>query len=241
MPDTASRKGIPLATNTVISGKETDQIAEKPSNNEPTWTLEYDEKTVFLYSIYQKDEVVNTIKQEENQTAPPTGRYPNASVQHFDAGDRALHATSILFFQMGQLVLRLATILHALLSLYLILSPVVTFLSAQNAPGNPLGSVPGSRPITTRLSVIFIALVGANLVLNIMLLVFFCCLSNKVQKSRNAFCVVMIGILVGFATALSACVMLKQKMDPPSDLWSWSCDNKELGIWLEEQHCTGLL
>ncbi|KAH9212646.1 hypothetical protein DL95DRAFT_463827 [Leptodontidium sp. 2 PMI_412] len=211
----------------------------RSSHDEPTWNMDYADKIAFQYSSYQKDDAEDTIKRDENQTAPPTVCYPNAKVQYLDAGNERLHTTSLLLFQMGQLVLRLAAILHAILSLYLILSPVVAFLSAQNTPGNPLGSIPGSRIITTRSSIVFITLVGANLGANIMLLVFFCCLSNKVQKARSAFGVVIIGIFVGFATALGAFLVLKQRTAPPSDLWSWSCDNKNLGIVSEALDFTG--
>ncbi|KAH7330222.1 hypothetical protein BKA65DRAFT_480378 [Rhexocercosporidium sp. MPI-PUGE-AT-0058] len=135
-----------------------------------------------------------------------------------------------LFFREVQQSLRLAVIIHATLSLYLILYPVVAFWSAQKTAGHPLDSIPGTRTVTTRSCTVFVALIGTYLVSNLVLVVIFCCLSKKALKSRKPCYALLLGIGVSFAIALSACLVLKNGAAFPNDLWSWSCDNQKSQI-----------
>jgi hypothetical protein len=190
---------------------------------------------------WQQDDAVDAWKLEDGHTTMPTtidARQPRAGAPGRGDEKRAGHTSLLSFLHMVQFGLRLVAILWASLSLYLILSWTVAFSSAKKMPGDPLASLPGSRETSTRLSTAFVVWITADLVVNFMLAVVFCCWSNKVsfpcqrsvvqmsshsaiqvQNNVEALGLVVAGIAVGFVASVLACSTLKNRTGLPSGVW----------------------
>lgn len=141
------------------------------------------------------------------------------------------HQKSVLIFiRDSRIYIRVLAILTMIVSLSLILTAVISFLSAQNKPGHPLDSVPKPTKITVHPCIVFSGVAAMNLVFSIAILSL-SCISSKFRKSNDAvnasFAIIS---AVGFASSMGACFFLKKENTLQVDLWKWSCDNQKHGI-----------
>ncbi|KAL2067333.1 hypothetical protein VTL71DRAFT_1758 [Oculimacula yallundae] len=180
----------------------------------------------------QDDDNFETKTQEECQMAAQPARHcPTlAHLQDHDERNGASYETLLTYFQVVQYAIRLTTIVSGFVLLYMILGSLNEYLSAKTTPDHPLDTIPGSGAITTGSLTHAIVLVGTNVMLNCILGGIFCVMSIEIHKHCKTRRTVMTGYLLGLATALGVCIVLRNRISPPSDVWSWSCSTYKSGI-----------
>lgn len=138
----------------------------------------------------------------------------------------------LIFLRDSRIYVRGLAVAIMIVSLSLILTAVIRFSQAQNAPGQPLSSVPTpeNSKITDYPCIVFSGIAAMNLVLSVAL-VGLSCLSSKFKKSSNALNATFALLsAIGFASAMGACFFLNKKTKLENDLWKWSCANHRDGV-----------
>jgi len=134
------------------------------------------------------------------------------------------------YLKNSRLWIRTLTILVMITSAALILTAIIKFNNAKNAPGQAFNNLPQPAPITDHPCIVFTGIAVMNLLLSVTVWVLSCC-SSRFHIGYNALngIFTIIGA-VGFASSMGACFFLNRASALQNDLWKWSCANNRNGV-----------
>jgi len=134
------------------------------------------------------------------------------------------------YLKNSRLWIRTLTIMVMITSASLILTAIIKFNNAKNAPGQAFNNIPQPAPITDHPCIVFTGIAVMNLLLSITVWTLSCCSTSFHIGYNTLNAIFTILGAVGFASSMGACFFLNRASTLQNDLWKWSCANHRNGV-----------